>query len=292
MLFVILCSCILEHYGEFERLMNYAGLTDVYAEDRFKFYVHFYDVGQGDCSIISYDKHCVVIDGGEKINGKELYRYIRKLGYKKVDCIIATHPHSDHIGGLIYLVNHIEADFIVIPVIPDSLMSDADYYDEFTIAVQNSSAQVIYISEVQDLQYGGINLTLIPGILTDNMNNCSLVTKLNFQNISVLFCADIETECENYLIQSGIDLSADVIKVPHHGSDSSSSDAFINTVKPKYAIISDLLNNSYGHPDKAVMKRYKDIGAEIYRTDIYGNVILESDGDEINMIVERNFHEQ
>lgn len=242
--------------------------------------VHIIDVGQGDSSFIELpDGKTLLIDAGEREYGRTVEEYIRRLGYKKIDYLVGTHPHSDHIGGLQHLVQTLDIGKIYMPrkasttatfenllkAIQDKGLSIETARAGKTIDV-NKDFSVDILSPVDD-DYG------------DEMNLYSVVIKVTYQKMQFLFMGDAETENEAQLEN----VSAEFIRVGHHGSNTSSGEDFVNRVGAAIAVISVAKDNSYGLPKDSILKRWEDAGASIYRTDEMGSMVFESDGSVIRM---------
>lgn len=242
--------------------------------------VHYIDVGQGDSIFIELpNKEAMLIDAGEASKGKTVAEYITSLGYKKIDYLIGTHPHTDHIGGLAHIINSFDITKIYMP----KVVSTSKTYENLlnTIALKN-----LKITTAR----AGVNIVSCDDLTVDiisptkesysNLNSYSVVTKIKYGDRKFLFMGEAEVQSENEILT---DVSSDVIKVGHHGSDTSSSETFVNKVKPKYAIIMVGSNNRYKHPYQSTLDRWHNIGAEIYRTDLNGNIIVTSDGSSLDI---------
>lgn len=247
--------------------------------------VHYLDVGQGDSIFIELpNSKTMLIDAGDPSNEEFITDYIKNLTYNKIDYIIATHPHQDHIGSLAYIINNFKIDSIYMP----KVVSTTKTYENLLNTIANKNLKI-------NTAKAGVNITHENDLSIDiiaptkdsykDINNYSIILKITFKNKKFLFTGDAETESENEIKE---DITADVIKIAHHGSNSSSSHLFLNKVKPKYAIISVGSENTYGHPHKEVIKRLETNGTKIYRTDLHGTIVIETDGNNINIKTERN----
>lgn len=243
--------------------------------------IHFIDVGQGDCTVIDDNGHCMIIDGGESENGDKIVNYIKGLGISKIDYVIATHPHADHIGGLCKVIGNFDVNNIIMP----DAVSSSKVFENFLSAVEKSNAKVIKAENGNKYKLGLSEFNVVGPIKPDgNMNNNSVVIKLRYGNNSVLLAGDAEYEEENDIVNSGVDISADVLKVGHHGSKTSTSDEFVSKVKPKYVVISVGKDNNYGHPSEDIIEKIGKMGVSIYRTDTMGNIVMTFDGDNVSII--------
>lgn len=244
--------------------------------------VHFIDVGQGDSEFIQLPNGTnMLIDAGETDKGQVVCDYLKSLGVNTINYVVATHPHSDHIGGFgdvfdnfnvqtVYMPNAVSTSYCF-----ETLLDKIEAQGCKTVQAKNgvtvineNSLTASFLSPVDD-EY-------------DELNDYSAVLKVSYGETSFLFMGDAESLVENE-IKSNV--SADVIKVGHHGSKTSSSEDFVNRVHPKYAVFEVGSDNSYGHPVSSVVERYKNVGAEILRTDKNGNIVITSDGKNINVSV-------
>ena len=244
-------------------------------------YVHFIDVGQGDCQlIISDDGSTMLIDGGEVEYGAVVVSYLNSIGIGHLDYIIGSHPHSDHIGGLIDVIaSDITVDAVIMPQVADEYTPTTRTYEDLLLAIVDEGCS-LYIAKTDEIPLGsGTVYNYITDYSDDNMNNYSVATKFVFGNRSFLFTGDAETEIERELIRLGYDVDADVYKVAHHGSSTSSNREFLNAISPDYCVIEVGADNSYGHPHKEIVQRLKSYTDTILRTDLNGNIVFTTDGN-------------
>ena len=220
----------------------------------------------------------MLIDAGESSKGKIISNYIANLGYSKIDYVVGTHPHTDHIGGLAYIISNFDIGNIYMP----KVISTSKTYENLLNAISQKGLKIttakagVNIFSDENLNIGIIAPT---GEYSD-LNNYSAVVKITYKNRKFLFMGDAETKSENNIIS---DVSADVIKIGHHGSDTSSGQTFVNKVNPKYVIIMVGSNNQYNHPYQLIIDRWINAGARVYRTDINGNIIVISDGESLDV---------
>lgn len=259
--------------------------TDSESDNQEEIQVHFIDVGQGDSSLIITDDFTVLIDAGEKGCGEIVNSYLAEHNIENLDYIIATHPHSDHIGGLPEVISQNDVGTVIIPHISDDKIPTTKIYGQFLQAIDDKDCKLeeAYTGEVINL--GIAEMKVLAPVNDDysDLNNFSVVTELEFENVRFLFTGDAETKSENEIIDSGMLESADVLKVGHHGSSSSSGEAFLDIVKPEYAVISCGEGNSYGHPNEDTIERLLKYTDSIYRTDLQGNIVFTSDGTDIEV---------
>ncbi len=240
--------------------------------------VHFLDVGQGDSIFIELpNSQTMLIDAGEKRYADVVSDYLTELAITKIDYVVGTHPHTDHIGGLADIIASFKTGDIYLPKVG----SNTKTYENLLTTIKEQN-QVIHVAEKgkKILDEKGLQVYFLgPDQKYKNLNNNSAIVKIVYGDTSFLFMGDAETMVEAKLE----DVKADVIKVGHHGSDSSSSDDFVTQVKPQYAVISVGANNQYNHPSSETIKKYEDIGATVYRTDQNGNIIISSDGKNLEV---------
>jgi len=246
--------------------------------------VHFIDVGQGDSILIISDKKNILIDAGETGKGDEVLDYLAKQGVKKIDLLIATHPHSDHIGGMDDVINQLKIGKIVMPRLPDKLVPTTRTYTDVLQAVANKGLKITPSKVGMSFDFGKGKLVILApdGDFTD-LNNTSLIAKFTYDGKSFLLTGDVEKPAENALLISKQELSADVLKVPHHGSDTSTHKEFLGAVDPKYCVVSVGDNNKFNHPNKAVLDDIKASKAEVYRTDYDGSIVFTIENGEIKI---------
>lgn len=246
--------------------------------------VHFIDVGQGDSTLIIQGGHAMLIDAGGNDKGTAVQYYLKKQGIKRLDYLIGTHPDEDHIGGMDVVLYKFETDRVFMPQVSKDTKTYRDVLD-----TARGKDQTITAPEQGDVyQLGEAFFTVLSDEQKEyaDINDASICIRLSFGNNTFLFCGDAGEEAEAALLQSGLPLEADVYKVSHHGSASSSTAEFLEAVSPSYAVVSCGRGNSYGHPDPDTLQRLLHVGADIYRTDRQGTIRAVSDGDTIAWSVE------
>lgn len=240
-----------------------------------KITVHFIDVGQADCSLIMCNGMAMLIDGGNAADSDLVFTYLSRLGIKYLDYIVLTHAHEDHVGGLSGALAYAKAGTALSPVTD----YDSKAFRNFTTALERQGVDLVVPQPGYSFSLGDAEVTVLgPVSDCDEPNNTSIVLRIVFGEISFLFTGDAEREEEAEILSSGAELSADILKVGHHGSDTSTSYPFLREVMPQVAVISVGKNNSYSHPDESVLSRLSDAGATTLRTDEQGDIICESDG--------------
>ena len=240
--------------------------------------VHFIDVGQGDSIFIELPSgNNILIDGGSSSSVSKVVSYLKNLGINRLNIVVGTHPHEDHIGGLIEVLNSFSVD----NVIDSGVAHTSKTYQEYLNTILSKVINYI-VPEVGDEFDLKLDTKMkIVGPLSPSegdLNNSSIVFKLIYKNVSFLFAGDAEAELENQILQRNLDISSDILKVGHHGSSSASSIEFLRKVNPDIAIISCGTGNRYGHPHDITLNNLSNLGITIHRTDESGNIIVESDG--------------
>ena len=253
--------------------------------DDSSFEVYYIDVGQADSTLIICDGETLLIDGGNVGDSDLIYTFLKNKGISHLDYVVCTHAHEDHVGGLSGALHAATASHVYSPVTE----YDSKAFQNFVKVVNKQGLSLTLPPAGTVFSLGSAEISIL-GPLKEysETNNTSIVIKATHGDISFLFTGDMERVAEMDLIEAGIDLSADVLKVGHHGSSTSSSYAFIYEVMPKYGIISCGKNNSYGHPHEEVLSRFRDSETKLFRTDLQGTIVCRSDGKSLEFTVERN----
>ena len=247
--------------------------------------VYFIDVGQGDCILVNVNGYNLLIDSGPSSARKSLLGYLDKLSISKFDYVIATHPHEDHIGNMDAIIRKYHIGKFLAPKVTASTLT----FENMVTALNDKNLKISVISTGSN----SINLgkeasimfyTLPNTNIYDELNLYSPIIKLTYKNISFLFTGDAELKNEEFLIKNEINLRSHILKIGHHGSSSSTCEAFLNSVNPKVAIISVGSNNKYGHPAASTLNLLKNYHIKVYRTDLLGNIILKSDGSSFSVL--------
>lgn len=244
--------------------------------------VDFIDVGQADSILIINNNEFMLIDAGNNEDGEDVVKYLENKGIKKLNYVVGTHPHEDHIGGLDDVINSdIQIENILMPKITTTTKTFEDVLD----AIENKGLTVEAPSKGYEFKIGEANCKVMTDSIIDkdNLNISSIVIRLTFGNNSFLFMGDSEEENEKTISWP----KTDVLKVGHHGSNTSSSEKFLNEVSPKYAVIMAGEGNSYGLPKDEIVKRIESLGTTIYRTDKNGTIEMISNGNEIKITTEK-----
>lgn len=240
--------------------------------------VHFIDVGQGDSILIQTPKQNVLIDGGTRSSGSSVVSYIKGLGVTRLDMVIGTHPHEDHIGGLIAVLQQIPAAEVIDPGVIHTTKTFSDYLDAIE-QNENTTFTEGRAGMTRDLGGGAKMQILHPSSPSDShLNNASVVTRLTFGEISFVLSGDAESAAENQILGRGYMLSSTILKIGHHGSKTATTQKYLDAVKPKAAIIMCGKGNSYGHPHDETLSKLAAAEIDIYRTDDHGTIIVTTNG--------------
>jgi len=248
--------------------------------------VHYIDVGQGDCELIESNGEFMLIDAGENGNEDAVLNYLRKAGVKKLKYVVATHPHSDHMGGLAEVINEFEVENVIMPKLTKEQTPTTKTYRDFLNAVKKSGAKGIYSKIGAEYIVGEASFMILGPVSnkTENLNDMSVIVKLTHGENSFLFTGDAEYDEEQDVINNfAKELDCDVYKVGHHGSSTSSCEDFLKAVTPELCIISCGEDNSYGHPHYEAMERLESYTDKIYRTDVCGDIVVSSDKENLSV---------
>lgn len=253
-----------------------------------KITVDFIDVGQGDAILVtSSNGAAMLIDAGDNSDENRIVEYLTNKGIKKLDYVIGTHPHADHIGGLDAVIRNFDVGDIYMPKKSHTTKTFKDVLvavKERGYSIQTAKAGVRFELEP------GVDVQMVAPIADtyENLNDYSAVVRLSCGNISFLFTGDAEKISEYEMLESQYSLSSTVLKVGHHGSVTSTSDEFLEQVNPKYAVISSGKENEYGHPHKEIIEKLKQANIEYYNTQTSGTIRVITDGETIEFIEERD----
>ena len=267
-------------YGETQSVTQENDNVNNIDSDEMK--VHFIDVGQGDSIFIELpDDKTMLIDASEREYADRITTYIYSCGYNSLDYVVATHPHSDHIGGMADVIG----SFSVGNVILSPATHTTKTYTNMLTAIDQSGAKVtLGTGGTEIFSDGDLSAVVIAPVTEDysNLNNSSVMIMLTYGEKKFLFTGDAEEEEERTVTA---DVKCDVLKVGHHGSSTSTGNAFLTAANPEYAVISCGTGNSYGHPHTETIDKLKKAGINIYRTDLQGDIVMTCDGKNITVNV-------
>lgn len=241
--------------------------------------VHFIDVGQADAALIMFQNRSILIDAGDW-RGNEVVNYLNNIGITRLDLVVGSHPHADHIGQIDKVIERFPVDEVWMSgneATSQIFNRMINLIDEKNIGYDEPRAGDQY--KIDDLKID----IMSPTNLTGNLNNDSIVMKLTYGSITFLFTGDAEKDAELKMVNSGRDISATVLKVGHHGSNTSTTQSFLNKVNPEVAVISVGESSRYGHPDKMVLDRLSKKGSKLFATKAHGSIIIFTDGTNLNV---------
>ena len=241
--------------------------------------VHFIDVGQGDSILAESDGHYMLIDAGENDQAGTVISYLKAEGVTKLDYVIGTHPHSDHIGGLDKIIDTFPVDKVLLPPVEHTTRTFEDVLD----SIASRGLKITKPAPGDSYDLGNASFTILSPVKDygNDLNNWSVGIRLTYGDNSFVMCGDAENQAEEDILNSGAVLKADVLKAGHHGSSTSTSDAFLKKVSPSWVVIQCGKGNSYGHPHKETMEKLKKARCQILRTDEEGTITAFSDGKTI-----------
>lgn len=247
--------------------------------------VTWLDVGQGDAAVIQCGGQSMLIDGGKPEKSSYIYAWLQQHGLSYLDVIVATHVDADHIGGLSGALNYASVGTAYCP----ETTGTTETFQSFVKYLAQRGKQITVPTAGETFALGGAQIQILgPLHRAEDSNDNSIVLKVSFGATSFLFTGDAERAEEQDLLNSGVNLQSTVLKVGHHGSDTSTSYPFLRAVAPQYAVISVGAGNSYGHPTEAVLSRLRDAGVTTFRTDMQGEITAVSDGQTINFSTAKN----
>jgi competence protein ComEC len=239
--------------------------------------IHFIDVGQADSILIQIGENACLIDAGNNEDSDLVSSYLKEAGVKKLNYIIGTHPHEDHIGGLDVIIDNFQFDKVILPEYTLTTKTFLDVLD----AIENKGLKITKPMVGDEYELGDASFTFIAPVERDygkNANNYSVGIKLVYGKTSFVTVGDAEIEAEKDILGTGIDLTADLFKISHHGSHTSNSEELLKAIDPTFAVISVGEGNSYGHPNSNVVTTLIEDDVQIYRTDKQGTIVVTSDG--------------
>ena len=235
--------------------------------------LHMIDVGQADSFLFVQEGKVALVDCGTRSTGKDVVEYIKNLGITKIDYVFGTHPHDDHMGGMYDVITNFEIGKIIIPKVKEGQVT-TNWYIKLMKQIVDGNYQIEYSKTGNEYPLGDAKIQIVwqSELEQDNINNYSNIIRVSFGDMDVLMTGDAETEIEEEVLKSGVQLDAEILKIGHHGSDTSSSNEFLDAVDPEYGLISAKVGNKYEHPTKDTMQKLQQREVEVYRTDECGTV--------------------
>ncbi len=295
--FVVICAVVLSGSALItanERYLHCAVIPswmEIYAAFGFvkpavpndELHVTVLDVGEADCLLLQSGGKHVLIDAGEEYTAEYVVDSLHAAGVTRLDCIVATHFDEDHIGGMADVVRQFECDRLWVP----TFGVDSEQHEGFFTVLREKRVNVIPVDLGEEFLFGNASMTVIneqsERFEETDKNANSIVCRVTFGSHAFLFMADAPAEVEQDLLNGETPIKADVIKVSHHGSGDASDAAFIAAVDPTYAVISCNSAVSKFHPHKDTLQTLTSCGAQIYRTDVHGKILIRSDGTELSV---------
>ena len=275
LVFIILIIAVIveqQHQKELENPKIPNDYTEVNLSGELK--LHMIDVGQADCFLFIQGDKAALVDCGTRTTGKEAVKYIKGLGITKLDYVFGTHPHDDHMGGMYDIITNFEIGNIILPKVEAGQVT-TNWYIKLMKEIADGNYTVEYSKTGNEYQLGDATMEILwqSEGTQNNVNNYSNIIKISFGDMDVLMTGDAETEIEEEVLRSEAEIDAEILKVGHHGSDTSTSEEFLNQVDPDYGLISCNVGNKYEHPTKSTMEKLQQREVEVYRTDECGTVI-------------------
>lgn len=277
-IFIILIMTSIFSIGCVEISLEEGKEENVVADSAEKLMVHFIDVGQADSILIEQGNSTMLIDAGNNDDGKIIKDYLSKRNITKIDYLVGTHPHEDHIGAMDDVIYEFEIGKIFMP----KKTSTTKTYRDVVTAANKKSLKFTAPKVGDSFKLGEATFTILAPMKDyEDANDSSIVLKMKYGNNTFLFTGDAEGPSEQDILNSKRDLTADVLKLGHHGSRTSSTDKFLEAVNPKYGVITCEKNNDYGHPHIETVKKMSERNIKLYRTDEQGTIVATSDGKKI-----------
>ncbi len=288
---LILTAVVLTIYPGWQYIYEYTG---IYPKSTDKMSVSFLDVGQGDCIYVSVENHNMLIDCGPDINAEKLHQFFQRNSITQLDAVIGTHPDSDHIGGMNAVLKNYKVNNVYFPKIKEKIIGNVQGYKSCLDEINRQNIPLHYVDSnlVDSDEFVScfkdiLNVDFLsPTKEYGDTNSDSIMLKLTYGKISFLFTGDASSHTEDYLLKNNIDVSAEVLKVSHHGSRSATTKAFLSRVNPAIAVV-PVGDNVHSLPNVEIMKNLESYGCEIYRTDKNGIVTLTTDGEKIQVHTEK-----
>lgn len=242
--------------------------------------------------MILWEGASMLIDSGESEYAEKVLDYLKENNVDKLDYVLTTHPHSDHMGSMSEIISAVDIGMVIAPKVSEELTPLTKTYEKFLLALQEKALKLtaarvgsVYTFSGRTAASAGKEAPefeiIAPVDDYSNLNNYSVVIRLTYGSTSYLFTGDIEKKAENDILESGVELSSDVLKVAHHGSSSSTSEKFLEAVSPQISVIQCGAENDYGHPHAEVIELLDEYEVDYYRTDQCGTVVVYSDGSQI-----------
>lgn len=249
--------------------------------------VHFVDIGQGDCTVITTDRgETVLIDSGEEIKAQSVIEYLKKISVEKIDYCIVTHPHFDHYGGMLKILRAVPAKRLIMPYLEKNIIPDDGYYDKLVSFAKSECKNISFVKSDCKIKLKNAELQItVPITQRTDLNNMSLLVKAVCGKASFLITGDCSADEEKELLKThdAADFKCNILKAGHHGSATASSDEWLNTVSPDVCVISTGRYNSYNLPSVDFLETLEKCDIQYYRTDICGTLVFDCAENEITL---------
>ena len=281
LIFEILCIIGVTSWTD---LLYTSGIVDGVKKQDSDFTVYFLDSGQGNCAIVVCDDKVMMIDSSTVNQAYNIRNNLYMLGIDTIDYLLITHQHDDHIGSASKIINHYSVSNILMPKLSIQNNVDSLTYDNLIKTISNKNINAKAISNGDSFMLGSALIEILAPMKQDkNINNMSVVLKITYGNTTFLFTGDSEKDVEKQLLREGVDVSADVLSVGHHGSKTSSTDNFLFSVNPQYAIISCGKGNNFGHPSGDTIMKFEKMDIIPFITSVNGDITVTSDGNNVTV---------
>lgn len=252
--------------------------------------VYFIDTGQSDAVLIKQRENAVLVDTGDVDNQGEIVSFLHSKDVKRLDALVISHPHSDHIGSAMAVLDNFSVKQLYMPEISYTLEDDTVFVAETLKLASEKGVAFTPAKRGTEFKIGEMDFRIIsPDRKYDAVNDYSLVVRMEYKGKSFLFCGDIEENAQNDIYESEEMISSDVIKMPHHGAYNEGIEDFIFKIQPRYAVITVGSENTYGHPNVNTLMALKDLKTDVYRTDRHGTVVIFCDGVNFTVETERDY---
>ena len=255
--------------------------------NKYEMSVHFLNVGKADCAYIKCGEYNMLIDAADREPTNVVVEYLKRQGVSKLDLVVVSHPHRDHIGQMAEVIREFKVDKFIQPQVPNENIPVSTSYEKMLKALKEKNVKVESTKGRKNLNLGDMAIEFFGPISNDtNINNNSVVLKIKYSDISFLFTGDAEKLEENEILEKGYDLKSTVLKVGHHGSRTSSGENFLANVLPQYAVVS-VAPDRNNLPKQDVINRISKYCKNIYRTDLNGTIVMLTDGKNLKVTTEK-----
>ena len=286
---IFLVGTIYETYFEKETLdRNISNTSRTTTDVKGELMLTMIDVGQADSFLLEQNGEIALIDCGTRSTGKDVVEYLQNEGINNIDYLFGTHPHDDHMGGMYDVITNFNIGKIILPEVEANEVT-TNWYIELMTEIKDGKYNLEYAKEGTNYHLGDATMKILGPISEpeSNLNNYSTVLKVSFGQMDIIMTGDAESVVEQDLLEKyQKELDAEILKVGHHGSDTSTSDEFLEAVSPEYALISAKIGNKYEHPIKSIMQKLEDENVEVYRTDENGTVEVTITTDDVTFSCE------